>query len=103
MAVPMAIVYRISALTYYVLTKLVRDLAHVGLVNIVAGQRIVPELIQRDATPEKIADAISGMLDDPARYRQIKEGLQKLREQLGADGASARAAMVVMEIMKGCT
>jgi len=103
MAVPMAIVYRISALTYYILTKLVRDLAHVGLVNIVAGQRIVPELIQHDVTPQKIADTISGLLDDPARSLQIKEGLLKLREQLGAPGASARAASVVMEFMKGST
>lgn len=103
MAVPMTIVYRISALTYYVLTKLVRNLAHVGLVNIVAGRRIVPELIQHDVTPRKIADAISGMLDDPARYRQIKDDLLNVREQLGADGASARAAAVVMECMKGST
>lgn len=101
MAVPMAIVYRISALTYYVLTKLVRNLAHVGLVNIVAGQRLVPELIQHDVTPEKIADAISGMLDDRDRYHQIQDGLRKLREQLGAGGASARAASVVMEFTKG--
>jgi lipid-A-disaccharide synthase len=101
MAVPMTIVYRISALTYYILTKLVRNLAHVGLVNIVAGQRIVPELIQRDATPQKIANAVSGMLDDPTRYQQIQQGLLKLREQLGAKGASARAALVVMEFMKG--
>jgi lipid-A-disaccharide synthase len=101
MAVPMVIVYRISAVTYFVLTKLVRDLAHVGLVNIVAGRRIVPELIQHDVTPQKIADAISGMLDDPARCHQIKENLLKLRSQLGAKGASARAASVVMEFMKG--
>jgi lipid-A-disaccharide synthase len=101
MAVPMVIVYRISALTYYILTKLVKGLAHVGLVNIVAGQRIVPELIQHDVTPRTIADAISDMLDDPARYGQVKEGLLKLREQLGAHGASARAASVVMEFVKG--
>jgi lipid-A-disaccharide synthase len=103
MAVPMVIVYRISALTYYILTKLVKGLAHVGLVNIVAGQRIVPELIQHDVTPQKIADEVAGLLDDPARYRQVKEGLLNLREQLGAQGASARAASVVMEFAKGNT
>ncbi len=101
MAVPMVIIYRISALTYYLLTKLVRNLAHVGLVNIVAGRRIVPELIQHDVTPRKIADAIAGMLDDPARSGRIRESLLKLRGQLGAEGASARAAAVVMECMKG--
>jgi len=103
MAVPMVIVYRISALTHYILTKLVRDLAHVGLVNIVAGQRIVPELIQDDVTPQKIADEISILLDDPDRYRRTKENLLKLREHLGTAGASARAASVVMEITKGGT
>ncbi len=103
MAVPMVIVYRISALTYYILTKLVRGLAHVGLVNIVAGQRIVPELIQHDVTPQKVADAIADMLDDPARFGRIKNDLLKLRAQLGAAGASARAAAVVMENIKGGT
>ena len=71
--------------------------------TLLPARRIVPELIQHDVTPQKIADAISGMLDDPARFVQIKEGLQKLREQLGATGASARAASVVMEFMKGST
>jgi len=52
-------------------------------------------------TPRKIADAVSEMLADPARYNQVKEDLLKVREQLGADGASARAASVVMEFMKG--
>ena len=101
MAVPMVIIYRTSALTYFIVTKLVRNLAHVGLVNIVAGRRIVPELIQHEVTPRKIADVISEMLADPARYNQVKEDLLKVREQLGADGASARAASVVMECMKG--
>ncbi len=101
MAVPMVIIYRISAFTYYLLTKLVRNLAHAGLVNIVAGRRIVPELIQHDVSPRKIADAISGMLDDPARSRQMRESLLKLRGLLGEEGASARAASVVMECMKG--
>ncbi len=101
MAVPMVIIYRTSALTYFIVTKLVHNLAHVGLVNIVAGRRIVPELIQHEVTPRKIADVISEMLADPARYNQVKEDLLKVREQLGADGASARAASVVMEFMKG--
>ncbi len=103
MAVPMVIVYRISAMTYFLVTKLVRGLAHVGLVNIVANQRLVPELIQHEVTPQKIADEVSCMLNDPAHYKRIRTGLLKLRSQLGEDGASARAASVVMEFMKGST
>lgn len=99
MAVPMVIVYRISALTYYLLTKLVRGLKHVGLVNIVAGKRLVPELIQRESTPQNIADAIAKMLDDPHYHRQISDGLAEVRKLLGDAGASARAAAVVMEVL----
>jgi len=101
MAVPMVIVYRISELTYFLITKLVRGLAHIGLVNIVANQRLVPELIQHDATPEKIAEEVAGMLNDPAYYEQIRTGLLKLRSQLGEDGASARAASIIIELLKG--
>lgn len=99
MAVPMVIVYRISALTYYLLTKLVSGLKHVGLVNIVAGKRLVPELIQQESTPQNIADAVAKMLDDPHYCRQIREGLAEVRMRLGDGGASARAAAVVMEVL----
>ncbi len=103
MAVPMVIVYRISALNYFILTKLVRGVQNVGLVNIVAGRRIVPELIQKDATPNKIADAITSILNDPVYYNYIRDGLVGVRTRLGDAGASTRAASVVMELLNGTT
>ncbi len=57
MAVPMVIVYRISSLNYFILTKIIRGVKNIGLVNIVAGKRIVPELVQQESTPENMADA----------------------------------------------
>jgi lipid-A-disaccharide synthase len=96
MGIPMVIVYRISGLTYYLLTKLVRGLAHVGLVNIVANKRLVPELIQHDATLDRIFAEVSQILDDPDRQRIIREGLGALRSQLGEQGASYRAAEIVL-------
>ena len=101
MAVPMVIVYRISALTYYLLTKLVSGVKHVGLVNIVAEKRLVPELIQREATPRNMADAVTKMLDDTEYCRRIREGLAEVRMRLGEAGASARAASVVRELLAG--
>lgn len=101
MAVPMVIVYRISALTYYLLTKLVSGVKHVGLVNIVAEKRLVPELIQREATPRNMADAVTKMLDDTDYCRRIREGLAEVRMRLGEAGASARAASVVRELLAG--
>jgi lipid-A-disaccharide synthase len=99
MGVPMAIVYRVSGLSYFI-GRLIVDVDHVGLVNIVAGKRLVPELIQQDATPQNMADAVSKMLNDPAYYKSITDGLAAVRARLGDAGASARAAAVVLELLK---
>ncbi|HWR71675.1 MAG TPA: lipid-A-disaccharide synthase, partial [Nitrospirota bacterium] len=99
MAIPMVIVYRVSALSFAI-GSLIIDVENVGLVNIVAGKRVAPELIQRDATPENIAGAISGMLGDPVKYQQVRDDLVRMKTRLGDGGASARAAAVVMEVMQ---
>ena len=100
MAIPMVIVYRISAITYYILSKLVHaGLQHVGLVNIVADARLVPELIQERSTPRHMADAVARMLTDPGYYDQIRVGLEGVRKRLGDAGASARVAAVVRELL----
>ncbi len=99
MAVPMAIVYKISALNYFILTKLVRGVQNVGLVNIVAGKRIVPELVQKNSTPENMADALTSMLNDPAYSNRIRAGLADVKTRLGEAGASKRAASVVGELL----
>jgi len=99
MGVPMVIVYRISALSYLI-GKLVVDVGNIGLVNIVAGRTVVPELLQGDVEPVRIADALSGVLADPARHRQVAGELHKVRDLLGAGGASHRAASVVHELLE---
>ncbi len=100
MAVPMVIVYRMSALSYLI-GKMIIDVAHIGLVNIVAGKRLVPELVQKDLTPQTMADAMARFLDDPAYYQEVRNGLSNIRTRLGEEGASARAASVVLEFLKG--
>ncbi len=96
MAVPMVIVYRVSRLSYLIGRMLV-DAENVGLVNIVAGKRIVPELIQDEMTPQNIAAAVSRILSDPSYRREVEAGLERVRLTVGATGASARTAAVVME------
>jgi len=100
MAIPMVIVYRVSALSFAI-GSLIIDVENVGLVNIVAGKRVAPELIQHDATPENMAGVISRMLGDPVKYQQVKDDLVRMKTRLGEGGASARAASVVMEVMQG--
>ena len=69
--------------------------------NIVANGRIVPELIQDQATAQNMADALTPMLSDPQYHARVREGLEKVRTLLGDGGASARAAGVVLELLQG--
>jgi lipid-A-disaccharide synthase len=98
MAVPMVIVYRVSSLTYAI-GRLFVDVDHIGLVNIVAGERVVPELVQHDATPENMADAITQLLGDPAYYGRVQTRLAGIRSKLGEAGTSARVASLVREFL----
>jgi len=98
MAVPMVIVYRVSRLSYLIGRMIIR-VRHIGLVNIVAGKTVVPELIQDDVTPAKIAEAIGDVLADPELYRKVRDDLRQVRVQLGEGGASHRAASVVLELL----
>lgn len=96
--VPMAIVYRLSPVTYLLGRLLVR-IPHIGLPNIVAGREVVPELIQGRATPEAIAGVIFRFLTDEGARREIQEGLSQIRRLLGGPGASGRAADRILDLL----
>jgi lipid-A-disaccharide synthase len=88
---PLCIVYRMSPLSYAIARALVR-LDHVGLPNLVAGSRIVPELIQSECTPERIAAELGRYLDAPEEAGRVRRALVGLRERLGGPGVFERAA-----------
>ena len=98
MSVPMVIVYRVSKLSYWIGRLIVR-VQNIGLVNIVAGRRIVPELVQDEVTPENISREIETVLRDPEQYEAIRNELLRVRTLLGEGGASGRAAAVIMEAL----
>jgi lipid-A-disaccharide synthase len=100
MAVPMVIVYRVSPLSYAI-GRLFVDVDHIGLVNIVAGERVVPELVQRDATPGNMADAVTKLLSDPLYYGRMRAQLAGMRTKLGEAGTNARVASLVREFLHG--
>jgi lipid-A-disaccharide synthase len=96
---PMVVVYRLSPLTY----RLGRRFVHVdtfAMVNLIAGRRIVPELIQEDCTPENISREVLSLLTDAARFEQTREALADVRRKLGSPGASGRAAEAVLAVAK---
>jgi len=95
---PMVILYRVSVLTY-LLGKLLAKVSHIGLVNLVAGREIVPELIQGDAIDTRLAEEGLCLLEDEARREEMKEDLRLVREQLGQGGASEKVAALAAEMM----
>ena len=88
---PMVMVYRLAAWTYALARLLVR-LPNVALVNLVLGRRVVPELIQGDANPERIATEAARLLTDAGARDAMRTALAEVRGRLGAGGASGRAA-----------
>ena len=94
---PMVIVYRMSPLSYWLARRLV-TLDTIGMVNLIAGERIVPELIQNAFTPDAVAREAISMLTDADRVARIRAGLARVREELGGPGASRRAAQAILKI-----
>jgi lipid-A-disaccharide synthase len=97
-AVPTVIVYRVSPLTYAVGRRLVR-VAHVGMANLLAGERVFPELIQDEFTPERLAREVVDLIREPGRLATVRRALAAVIRRLGGPGASARAARVAMELI----
>lgn len=95
---PMVVVYRLSPLTYALGRPFVR-VSQFAMVNLIAGRPIVPELIQRDFTPERVAAEALALLDDPARAARMRDDLATVRQALGAPGASERAAAEVLRLL----
>lgn len=96
---PMVVVYRLSALTY----RLGKPFVHVdtyAMANLVAGRRVVPELIQEDFTPERVAAEALRVLTDPAHAASVRRSLREVRGKLGEPGASRRAAAAVLEVAR---
>jgi lipid-A-disaccharide synthase len=92
---PMIVVYKTSWLTYGIARLLVR-VRNIGLVNIVAGKKIVPELIQQDVTVHKIVAAAEGLLDNEAAREAMRKDLSLVKGLLGTKGASANVANAVL-------
>jgi lipid-A-disaccharide synthase len=94
----MIIVYRLSRLTYF-LARLLVKVDHIGMVNLIAGERIVPELVQDDFKPERIVEESRILLDNQNIRTRIIEKLAKLRERLGSPGAAGRVAEMALAMM----
>jgi lipid-A-disaccharide synthase len=98
MGVPMVIIYRVSPLTYAVGKRLIK-VDHIGICNIVAGERVARELVQDDAEPAWIAAEIARILTDDNYMKEMRGKLLNIRGILGARGASERVARLAAELI----
>ena len=98
MGTPMIIVYKVSPLSY-LLARLLVKVSHIGLVNLVAGRTVVPELIQGEATAPRLAEEGLALLENQKLMMDMKKNLRSVKEQLGRGGASMRTAAIAGEMM----
>ncbi|OPY85378.1 MAG: Lipid-A-disaccharide synthase [Smithella sp. PtaU1.Bin162] len=98
LGIPMIIIYKISPFSYFV-GKLAVSVKNIGLVNIIAGKTIVPELIQDKADAGHIAREALAILENSARRREIISELAKIRAKLGKPGAAIRAAKLACDML----
>lgn len=97
---PMIAGYRLSALTYLLARRLV-SIDHCAMPNLLAGRRIVPELIQTEFTPARLADNARVLLDDPEARRRMRVELSETAATLGGPGAADRIARECDAIFSG--
>ena len=95
---PMVIAYRMPAASYWIMRQM-GTVTFVGLPNILAGEALVPELIQGEATPQRLADELLAMLDDRPRCEQLRERFAAMHESLRRD-TPRLAAEAIMATMK---
>jgi lipid-A-disaccharide synthase len=96
---PMVVVYRLSPLTYRLGKPLVKVKMY-SMVNLVAGERVVPELIQEDCTAETVTREVTSLLTDEERASRMRDALATVRARLGAPGASERAADAIIDLIR---
>jgi lipid-A-disaccharide synthase len=95
---PMVVIYRVAPLTAWIARRLVRT-PYFAMVNLIAGQQIVPELIQDNFTPDRVAQEVERLLDSPEARDDMRHELSVVRERLGPPGAIDRAADIIASML----
>jgi lipid-A-disaccharide synthase len=95
---PMVVIYRVSPLSAFLLRRMIRT-PFLSMVNLIAGRRVVPELIQDDFTPEAVEGQVRRLLGSPAARDEMKSALAEVRAKLGPGGAIERAADIFAQML----
>ncbi len=96
---PLVIIYKVSGSSYWMGRLLIR-VKNISLVNLILGRTILPELIQEEASPERIAQEVEKILTVPGRLEGLRAALINIRHLLGGSGASHRVAQIALQMMR---
>ncbi len=96
---PMVIIYKVSPISYW-LGRAMIQVKHIGLVNLITGKKIVPELVQDQASPIRIADTVFNMLSDAPGLEKLRLELLQVKDVLGGPGASKRVADIALNMLE---
>lgn len=99
MELPTILLYKVSPITYGI-GKMVVNLSHVGLPNIIAGKEVIPELLQSDVSADNIVDHMLPLLDDLKENEHMRQELRTVRDKLGEPGAVKRVAELIYTLGK---
>jgi lipid-A-disaccharide synthase len=95
---PMVVIYRVTPLSAFILRRMIRT-PFIGMVNLIAGRLVAPELIQEQFTPANVEREVRRLLESPSAREEMKAGLAQVRARLGPGGAIERAADVFARML----
>jgi len=99
--VPFVAVYRLSSFSYRIARLLVRGVRYFAMPNLIAGQKVVEELLQEEVTAERLAEELERLLGDPGYRESVRAKLKKVRERLETgDSASKRTARIALQLLE---
>ena len=98
LGIPLCIIYKMSWLSYQIMSRLI-TINHIGLANIVAGQKVVEELLQEDAYPENISQEMFRLLNDSNYREEVIAGLKKVKENLGMGEGGRHMANLINSLL----
>jgi len=96
---PMIIIYKMAPLSWW-LSKLLVKVPFAGMVNIIAGRKIIPELLQKNANPDRVYIEVSELLRNMEKLKKMEEGLKLVQASLKGNGASEKAGSFILELDK---
>ena len=95
---PMTVCYKAHPITYFLIRPFIR-VPHIGMVNIIAGQEICPELVQQKLTAQTLSDAITELIQPGVERQHVLDRLEQVRSKMGAGGAADNAAKVITKLL----